>query len=95
MSKLDWKVTRRLQPGDSVLAVHFLNGTVTKIEQISEGTDKGDLHISVGGEEVRMSGHVLETQGIGIGVPIKGFLIEYSIRDDGCNMFYFNDFHPK
>lgn len=90
MPKLDWDKTRKLQDDDSIMAVSFIDGVVTKTELVIN--DK--IRFSVGEEEFLIRRDTAATHNISTGNPIKGFLIEYCVPDDGATVFYFNDFHP-
>ncbi|MCX6766076.1 MAG: hypothetical protein NT136_03920 [Candidatus Moranbacteria bacterium] len=90
MPRLDWKETRSLQSGDSILAISFIDGTVTRIEL----SGKDNVRVEVGSEEYLIDKNRVIGLSIPIGGHIRGFLIAYAIPDEGATVLYFNDFHP-
>lgn len=89
MPRLEWKKTRTLHSDDSILAVSFIDGIITKVELVTEK----DVRVSIGEEEFLLNRSRAKELVTLAGQPIKGFLIEYAVPGDGAEIYYFNDFY--
>ncbi len=82
---------KTLSKNDSISAVGFYDGEVTKTEVAGEK----EIRVTIGEENFLIDREDAEKFNIRPGKHMRGFMVSYSVPDDGCTVFYFNSFHPR